>query len=279
MAQLTAPARSLTHATTVPKSTPPSLRRTSSLHATSTATTPLLPLLLLAPLCMVPNSTAWLHGLPLAVRPASALQCTRPCGASTVGLVLATVSLMGGRLISVADCAARGLIWCDAHGGEGGDGGVCDRELWLMPQTMGNTMPRVITVAASMIDRAFPTSIRQGNNRAYVASTRSRLFPCIFARVSRSSTTRLTDSQKILASSLRSPEVAVDLTHTVVGQEVSSLKVAWFSSRGPALPFPGVLKSDIAAPGVSILGAYRDSYNVSGVVALLKAPFPVDVRC
>ncbi|KAG6517088.1 hypothetical protein ZIOFF_020468 [Zingiber officinale] len=141
LAPLTAPARSLTHATTVPKSTPPSLRRTSSLPATSTATTPLLSLLLLAPLCMVPNSTAWLQGLPLAVRPASALQCTRPCGASAVGLVLATVSLTGGRLVSVADCAARGLIWCDAHGGEGGDGGVCGRELWADAANPGQHHP------------------------------------------------------------------------------------------------------------------------------------------
>ncbi|KAG6519897.1 hypothetical protein ZIOFF_016926 [Zingiber officinale] len=82
-----------------------------------------------------------------------------------------------------------------------------------------------------------------------------------------------------------SPAVAVDLTHTVVGQGVLSPKVAWFSSRGPALPFPGVLKHDIAAPGVNILGAYSDGYrltsgtslpclHVSGVVALLKTLHP-----
>lgn len=48
-------------------------------------------------------------------------------------------------------------------------------------QTVANTAPWVITVAASTIDRAFPTSIRLGNNRIFVVSTRPRLFPCITA--------------------------------------------------------------------------------------------------
>ncbi|ONM26553.1 Subtilisin-like serine endopeptidase family protein [Zea mays] len=72
---------------------------------------------------------------------------------------------------------------------------------------------------------------------------------------------------------------------TMVGPQVASPRIATFSSRGPSAEFPSVLKPDIAAPGVSILAAKRDSYvllsgtsmacpHVSAVVALLKSVHP-----
>ncbi|XP_074557251.1 subtilisin-like protease SBT3.5 [Curcuma longa] len=215
--------------------------------------------------------------------------------------------------------------------------------------TVANTAPWVITVAASTIDRAFPTSIRLGNNQAFVGQSifynstygSGKFWPLLYGGrctpdslngtdisgsivlcfsnylISTSSilnaggkgiiyalyTENLLENTqcrglicvlvdfnvgyhiRVYIATASSPEVAVELTHTVVGQGVLSPKVAWFSARGPALPFPSVLKPDIAAPGVSILAAYRDSYvfrsgtslacpHVSGVVALLKALHP-----
>ncbi|XP_042472779.1 subtilisin-like protease SBT3.5 [Zingiber officinale] len=216
-------------------------------------------------------------------------------------------------------------------------------------QTVANTAPWVITVAASTIDRAFPTSIRLGNNRVLVGQSifynstygSGKFWPLLYGGRCTQDSLNGTDisgsivlcysTDLMLPSSIlnaggkgiiyaqyttnllertqcrglicvrvdynvgyhiiqyiataSSPEVAVDLTQTVEGQGVLSPKVAWFSSRGPALLFPGVLKPDIAAPGVSILAAYRDRYgfgsgtslacpHVSGVVALLKALHP-----
>ena len=40
----------------------------------------------------------------------------------------------------------------------------------------------------------------------------------------------------------RDPMVSVELTRNVIGKEVSSPKVAAFSSRGPAILFAGLLK-------------------------------------
>ncbi|URD93430.1 Subtilase family [Musa troglodytarum] len=71
----------------------------------------------------------------------------------------------------------------------------------------------------------------------------------------------------------------------IAGSEVMAPRVAAFSSRGPSLLFPQLIKPDITAPGVSILAAVRDSYeflsgtsmacpHVSGVAAVLKAVHP-----
>ncbi|TKV99926.1 hypothetical protein SEVIR_8G076032v4 [Setaria viridis] len=90
------------------------------------------------------------------------------------------------------------------------------------------------------------------------------------------------------------PEAKISLTQTMIGGGILAPKVAAFSSRGPSPLFPGVLKPDIAAPGVNILaaapqiGIYKEhgiSYflnsgtsmpcpHVSGSVALLKSLHP-----
>ncbi|BAS87651.1 Os04g0121300 [Oryza sativa Japonica Group] len=88
------------------------------------------------------------------------------------------------------------------------------------------------------------------------------------------------------------PKAKISLTKTMVGSENSAPKIAAFSSRGPSYIYPGVLKPDIAAPGVAILAAspntpefkgvpYRfDSGtsmacpHVSGIIAVLKSLHP-----
>ncbi|GLJ29156.1 hypothetical protein SUGI_0574870 [Cryptomeria japonica] len=72
---------------------------------------------------------------------------------------------------------------------------------------------------------------------------------------------------------------------TVVGEEITAPMVAAFSSRGPSIAYPLILKPDMIAPGVNILAALGDGYefksgtsmaapHVSGVAALIKAVHP-----
>ncbi|KAG6475549.1 hypothetical protein ZIOFF_064777 [Zingiber officinale] len=225
------------------------------------------------------------------------------------------------------------------------------------PQSIVNTAPWVITVAASTIDRSFPTVIRLGNNRTFIGQSifynrtyqsRNKFRPLhdggsctqeslngtdisrsivlcnsnnsispVFSFIEALSnvlnaggkglifaqfTTNILDityqctgvicvlvdfdvANRISNYAAAKRQVFSASISFVVGEGVLSPKVAWFSSRGPAVPFPGVLKPDVAAPGVSILGAERDSYvlgsgtsaacpHVSGVVALLKSLHP-----
>ncbi|KAI5005708.1 hypothetical protein ZWY2020_032951 [Hordeum vulgare] len=228
-----------------------------------------------------------------------------------------------------------------------------------VPQTVANVVPWVTTVAASTIDRDYPTLISLGNkeklvgkslyynstlnndgfkelvhaqsctaellassnvtgkivlcyapwlapsvlprvelpltiNRAVGAGAKGLIFaqyttnllpmckgsmPCVVVDYE---TAQRIESYLAITES---PIVKVSPAMTVVGDGVLSPRVASFSSRGPSPLFPGILKPDITAPGVGILAAMHDSYelldgtsmacpHVSAVTALLKSLHP-----
>ncbi|KAM0886202.1 hypothetical protein ACQ4PT_029837 [Festuca glaucescens] len=231
-----------------------------------------------------------------------------------------------------------------------------------VPQTVTNAVPWVTTVAASTIDRAFPTLISLGNKEKLVGQSRhynasvissdfkglvdagrcdaesvassnvtGKIVLCygpadakswpptvalpyainqtvtagakglIFAQYTTNLLEFMASCEGIMPCVLvdfeiaerirsyfditRNPVVKVSPTVTVVGNGVLSPRVALFSSRGPSPLFPGIVKPDITAPGVSILAADGDSYvfksgtsmacpHVSAVTALIKSVHP-----
>ncbi|PNT66317.1 hypothetical protein BRADI_3g10058v3 [Brachypodium distachyon] len=231
-----------------------------------------------------------------------------------------------------------------------------------VPQTVTNAVPWVTTVAASTIDRSFPTLMTLGSDEKLVgqslhhnasaissdfkdlvyagscdprslalSNVTGKIVFCyapaaaaitpprlalplainytmeagakglIFAQYAANVLGRLTACNGIMPCVLvdfeiaqrifsygviaESPVVKVSPTKSVVGNGVLPPRVALFSSRGPSPLFPGILKPDVAAPGVSILAAKGDSYvlfsgtsmacpHVSAVTALLKSVYP-----
>lgn len=99
---------------------------------------------------------------------------------------------------------------------------------------------------------------------------------------------------KVYINSTTSPMATLLFQGTVIGDD-SAPEVTSFSSRGPSLASPGILKPDIIGPGVSILAAWPVSVenttqtsttfnmmsgtsmscpHLAGIVALLKAAHP-----
>ncbi|PIN06605.1 Cucumisin [Handroanthus impetiginosus] len=99
---------------------------------------------------------------------------------------------------------------------------------------------------------------------------------------------------KAYINSTTSPMATILFKGTVIGDPLSPI-VASFSSRGPSLATPGILKPDITGPGVSILAAWpfpldgntnsKLKFNIesgtsiscphlSGIAALLKSAHP-----
>uniref|UniRef100_A0A804IAU5 Uncharacterized protein n=1 Tax=Musa acuminata subsp. malaccensis TaxID=214687 RepID=A0A804IAU5_MUSAM len=192
-----------------------------------------------------------------------------------------------------------------------------------VPQTISNDLPWVITVAASTMDRSFPTLLTLGDNRTVVgqsilyestdggfkeladggscsrdvlnssdvvgkivlcyelaiaSSSPPKLhFPLaainvqeaggkgiIFAQYSASILNYIDEicngtvcvfvdyeigkQIKDYVTNTRSPLVKVSLTQDMVGSGVMSPRVAAFSSRGPSILFPDLVKPDITAP-------------------------------
>ncbi|KAM5572672.1 subtilisin-like protease [Rosa sericea] len=101
-------------------------------------------------------------------------------------------------------------------------------------------------------------------------------------------------SIKSYINSTSTPTATILFKGTVIGDQLAP-KVSFFSSRGPSLASPGILKPDIIGPGVSILAAWpfsvdnatesKATFNIisgtsmscphlSGIAALLKSSHP-----
>ncbi|KAG8056417.1 hypothetical protein GUJ93_ZPchr0002g26699 [Zizania palustris] len=234
-------------------------------------------------------------------------------------------------------------------------------------QTVKNSSPWLLTVAATTMDRSFPVVITLGNKEKFVAQAfvfseeiasqfseiqsytandckadhinstvkgkivfcfpptfspsaqlnTGRFFAAVVANGGRgfiwplyntdsflgdylaASTTSLVPVDYEIAYRIEqyisnddNPKAKISLTRTTVGSEVPAPRVAAFSSRGPSSIYPGVLKPDIAAPGVSVLaaapatasfqgipyhflsGTSMSCPHVTGIVAVLKSIHP-----
>ncbi|CAO1946266.1 unnamed protein product [Urochloa humidicola] len=306
----------------------------------------------------------------VVARPGRASRCTSPSGAAAAGLgagagntatVLAAIDdaihdgvdvlslslVVEENSFGALHAVQKGITVVYAAGNAG-----------PMPQLVRNTAPWVITVAASKIDRSFPTVIKLGNKQQIVGQSlyyegknstgrtfrllaygdlctsdalngtdvRGQIVLCvalqlpplvlfplalknvldagasglIFAQYSMDVLNVAADCKGIpcvfvdfdmanrignYMKAASSPVAKIEPAHSVTGEEAVAPIVAAFSSRGPSIDYPEVIKPDIAAPGASILAAKGDSYallsgtsmatpHVAGVVALLKSLHP-----
>ncbi|XP_044961579.1 subtilisin-like protease SBT3.9 [Hordeum vulgare subsp. vulgare] len=265
-----------------------------------------------------------------------------------VDVLSLSVGLAGHEFSGSLHAVQRGISVVFAGGNDG-----------PVPQTVTNAVPWVTTVAASTIDRSFPTLISLGNKEklvgqslnynaamnnsgfqdlvhagrcdteslalsnvtgktvlcyapAQAATTPPRAVlsrfinrtieagakGLIFAQYTVNLLEILTSCEGFMPCAVvdfeiaqriasywemtENPVVKISPAESIVGNGVLSPIVAMFSSRGPSPAFPGILKPDVTAPGVSILAAERDSYvfksgtsmacpHVSAVTAMLKS--------
>ncbi|TKY56800.1 Cucumisin protein [Spatholobus suberectus] len=147
------------------------------------------------------------------------------------------------------------------------------------PATVENLSPWSISVAASTLDRKFVTKVELGDNRTYEGISintfdlKGELYPIIFGgdapntkagmdgSISRACVPNSLDPNlvkgKIVLCEGRSkgtPTATIFKSHEL--KDTLAPQVASFSSRGPNLVTPEILKPDLTAPGVDIIASW-----------------------
>ncbi|XP_030509609.2 subtilisin-like protease SBT5.3 isoform X2 [Cannabis sativa] len=151
------------------------------------------------------------------------------------------------------------------------------------PKTVTSVSPWTITVAASTLDREFYNYVSLGNKKHLKGVTLS---------------SGGLPSQKFYPLIYGNPVAYITPTKTKIGVKPAPV-MASFSSRGPNVIQPALIKPDITAPGVLIIAAYSESASptsesfdkrqvkfnaisgtsmscpqVSGIAGLLKSLYP-----
>ncbi|URE16245.1 Peptidase inhibitor I9 [Musa troglodytarum] len=137
--------------------------------------------------------------------------------------------------------------------------------------TVTNTSPWITTVGAGTIDRKFPARVTLGNGEVYVGES-------LYSEMAEG-------TNMFPLCSAANPVAELAFGHeTIIGENRAPI-VAGFSSRGPSYIQPEILKPDILAPGVNIIAAWREAFNiisgtsmacphVAGIAALLREAHP-----
>ncbi|URD89342.1 Peptidase inhibitor I9 [Musa troglodytarum] len=166
---------------------------------------------------------------------------------------------LGGSSVSLgAFGAAEKGVFVSCAGGNNGPS----------QSSVSNEAPWILTVAASTTDRSFRASIELGDGHSVNGESLDQ-------------SEALSETSLPLYFSQDSPSISFD--GAVLGASAPS--VAFFSSRGPSLACPSIIKPDVSGPGVNILGTGESNYNIisgtsmatphlSGVAALIKSVHP-----
>ncbi|KAL6635227.1 hypothetical protein ACP70R_027898 [Stipagrostis hirtigluma subsp. patula] len=120
--------------------------------------------------------------------------------------------------------------------------------------TVANIAPWILTVGASTINRRFPASVVLGSGATFTGTSIYAGVPLGKAKVPLVYGGDIKIKKYI--STHANPLATIVFRGTVVGPTPSSPRMASFSSRGPNLRAPEILKPDVTAPGVDILAAW-----------------------
>ncbi|XP_066165541.1 subtilisin-like protease SBT3.10 [Oryza sativa Japonica Group] len=163
----------------------------------------------------------------------------------------------------------------------------------------GIDVPVELALGPLLIVGAAATALGSAAAAAEIAATATTSALATCSATSRHGSVRLSHALMKFQALLKAdqlgndgtPKVKISLTQTTIGK-VSAPKVAAFSSRGPSYIYPGVIKPDIAAPGVTVLAAAQKAFmdagilyhfdsgtsmschHVSGIIAVLKSLHP-----
>ncbi|KAL3645616.1 hypothetical protein CASFOL_010796 [Castilleja foliolosa] len=219
-------------------------------------------------------------------------------GASTIDRKIRVIATFGNNEVTEGESAFQPNDFPDTKlevvsGAASFDLPYCDREL-------GDVRGKIVFCETGGLNGRVAKGqvVKDAGGAAMILASDEKLGNTTFAEAHVLPTIHISYSDGLrIKSYLKSdsnPTAAISFKGTIIGDDRAPV-VAGFSSRGPSLASPGILKPDIIGPGVNILAAWHVSvenndknkanFNIisgtsmscphlSGVAALLKSAHP-----